>query len=177
MCTLNRLGNGLLNRSILFDVANITMLAFTVFMFLTLVLVKAALSIIVSKPSWSFIGILSINLVNYDNFFMWIFYHKSCIPALVVQAPSVKYTMVPRNFSISNINNDFAQAGWPVSNVCALSWDSNARNTSLLHHPDLQSLRKPWAFVLLRSEARGFHAVFSFLIKSNMTHHLLLRFR
>jgi hypothetical protein len=38
---LNLLSNGLLNRSILLDVANITLLAFTFCVFLTLVLVNA----------------------------------------------------------------------------------------------------------------------------------------
>ena len=49
--TVNLLINGLLNRPMLFDVANITTLAFTVFVFLTFVLVNSPLSIIVSKPS------------------------------------------------------------------------------------------------------------------------------
>src|SRR5919202_1975951 len=49
--TVNLLSNGLLSRSVLFDVANITMLAFTVCVFLTLVLVNSPRYIIVSKPS------------------------------------------------------------------------------------------------------------------------------
>jgi hypothetical protein len=40
-----------------------------------------------------------------------------CSPAFVVAAPSAKYTLVHRNFSISIMNNDFAQAGGPTSNV------------------------------------------------------------
>src|SRR5690242_10551820 len=44
-------GGGLLSRSVLFDVANITTLVFTVFVFLTLVFVKIPRSIIVSRPS------------------------------------------------------------------------------------------------------------------------------
>src|ERR671933_2706302 len=54
--TVNLLSNGLLSRSVLFEVANITVFAFTLFVFLTFVLVNSPLSIIVSRPSWSLIG-------------------------------------------------------------------------------------------------------------------------
>jgi hypothetical protein len=40
-----------------------------------------------------------------------------CSPAFVVAAPYVKYTSKFMPFSISNINNDLAQAGGPISNV------------------------------------------------------------
>ena len=43
---VNLLSRGLLNRSVLFDVANVTTLAFTVCVFLTLVVVNSPLSII-----------------------------------------------------------------------------------------------------------------------------------
>jgi hypothetical protein len=36
-----------------------------------------------------------------------------CNPALVVAEPSAKYTLVLRNFSISSMNMDLAQAGGP----------------------------------------------------------------
>jgi hypothetical protein len=40
-----------------------------------------------------------------------------CNPAFVVAAPYVKYTSKRIPFSISNINNDFAQAGGPTNSV------------------------------------------------------------
>ena len=49
----NRLSRGLLNRCVLFDVAKITTLAFTVFVFLTFVIVNSPRSIMFKSPSWS----------------------------------------------------------------------------------------------------------------------------
>ena len=61
--TVNLLSSGLLSRSVLLDVANITRLAFTVCVFLSLVVVNSPLSIIVSNPSWRCSGILSISSI------------------------------------------------------------------------------------------------------------------
>ena len=61
--TVDLMSNGLLSRFVLFDVANITALAFTIFVFLIVVFVNSRRSIIISRPSWSLFGILSISSI------------------------------------------------------------------------------------------------------------------
>jgi len=83
--------------------------------------------------------------------------------------------------SISSMNKDFAQASGPISNVWALSWDSNARSviSFISSNPSIfEKILSACALALNCCSSSGTSCCgLSFLIKPDTTHHLLLPLR